>query len=125
MRFSNAFSASGVAVAAPRPSQGPTFGRRGQQLGLGRTPRLSEPMAQRSFAHKSTPHIVWDDKLPPPPSRDDAWDSGTQPTIWEQIQMEGWPNYLRKHPLMFVPFLIGAALMLPVVARLMATLGFH
>ena len=103
-----------VAVAPPRPGQAPTFGRRGQPQGLGRAPRLSGPMAQRSFVHKSTPHAVWDDKLPPPPSRGDAWGSGTpQPTVWEQIQMEGWPDYLKKRPLLYVPFVVAAALLLP------------
>ena len=88
-----------VAVAPPRPGQAPTFGRRGQPQGLGRAPRLSGPMAQRSFAHKSTPHAVWDDKLPPPPSRGDAWGSGTpQPTVWEQIQMEGWAGLPQEAP---------------------------
>jgi Zn-dependent protease with chaperone function len=115
-----------VAVAPQRPGQAPTFGRRGQPQGIGRAPRLSGSMAQRSFAHKSTPHAVWDDKLPPPPSRGDAWSSGTpRPTVWEQIQMEGWDDYLKKRPLLYVPFFIAAALLLPVLARLTAALGFH
>ena len=83
-------------------------------------------MAQRSFAHKSTAHAIWDDKLPPPPSRDDEWRSGTpQPTVWEQIQMEGWDGYLKKRPLLYVPFVVAAALLLPALARLTAALGFH
>jgi hypothetical protein len=115
-----------VAVAPPRPGQAPTFGRRGQSQGLGRAPRLSAPIAQRSFAHKSKPHAVWDDKLPPPPSRGDAWHSDTpQPTVWEQIQMEGWEDYLKKRPLLYVPFVVAAALLLPALARLTAALGFN
>jgi len=79
-------------------------------------------MAQRSFAHKSTAHAVWDDKLPPPPSRDDARDSGTpQPTVWQQIQMEGWHDYLKKRPLLYLPFIVGAVLLHPVLAAL----GFY
>jgi heat shock protein HtpX len=115
-----------VAVAPPRPGQAPTFGRRGQSQGLGRAPRLSAPIAQRSFAHISKPHAVWDDKLPPPPSRGDAWHSDTpQPTVWEQIQMEGWEDYLKKRPLLYVPFVVAAALLLPALARLTAALGFN
>jgi hypothetical protein len=116
---------SRVATAPPRPGQAPTFGRRGQQ-GLGQVPRLPGPMAQRGFAHKSMPHAVWDDKLPSPPSRGDAWDSGRpKPTVWEQIQMEGWHDYLKKRPLLYVPFLAGAVLLQPVLARFMSAVGFH
>ena len=83
-------------------------------------------MAQRSFAHKSTPHAVWDDKLPPPPSRGDVRGGGApQPTIWEQIQMEGWEDYLKKRPLLYVPFVAAAALLLPALARFMSALGFN
>jgi heat shock protein HtpX len=115
-----------VAGAPPLPGQASTFGRRGQPRGFGRAPRLSEPMVQRSFALKSMPHAVWDDKLPPPPSRGGAWGSGTpQPTLWEQIQMEGWEDYLKKRPLLYVPFFVAAALLLPVLARFMDALGFH
>jgi heat shock protein HtpX len=115
-----------VAVASPRPGQAPTFGRRGQPQGLGRAPRLSGPMPQGSFVHKSTPHAVWDDKLPPPPSRAGAWGTGTpRPTVWEQIQMEGWDDYLKKRPLLYVPFVVAAALLLPALARFMTVLGLH
>lgn len=115
-----------VAVAPPRPGQAPVFGRRGQPQGIGRAPRLSGSMTQRSFVHKSMPHAVWDDKLPPPPARDDARDSGTpQPTVWEQIQMEGWHDYLKKRPLLYVPFVVAALLLQPLLVRFMAALGFH
>jgi Zn-dependent protease with chaperone function len=115
-----------VTVGPPRPGQASTFGRRGQPQGPGRAPRLSGPMAQRSFVHKSMPHSVWDDKLPPPPNRGDAWGSGMpQPTVWEQIQMEGWRDYLKKRPLLYVPFLVAAGLLHPVLVRFMAALGFH
>jgi heat shock protein HtpX len=115
-----------VAVASPLPGQAPSFGRRGQPQSLGRAPRLSGPMAQRSFAHQSMPHAVWDDRLPPPPSRGDSWGSGTpRPTVWEQIQMEGWDNYLKKRPLLYVPFVVAAALLLPAFVRFMSALGFH
>ena len=80
----------------------------------------------RGNANKSAPHAVWDDKLPPPPSRGDAWGSGTpQPTVWEQIQMEGWDDYLKKRPLLYVPFVVAAALLLPAFVRFMSALGFH
>jgi hypothetical protein len=39
--------------------------------------------------------------------------------------MEGWHDYLKKRPLLYVPFLIGAILLQPVLARCMAALGFH
>ena len=43
----------------------------------------------------------------------------------EQIQMEGWEGYLKKRPLLYVPFFVAAALLLPALARFMSALGFH
>jgi hypothetical protein len=39
--------------------------------------------------------------------------------------MEGWEDYLKKRPLLYVPFVVAAALLLPALARLTAALGFN
>ena len=39
--------------------------------------------------------------------------------------MEGWSDYLKKRPLLYVSFIVAAALLHPALVRFMSALGFH